>query len=271
MGDGAPCHPHDGQEHHRRSAQLLLVNGADSPGANWGIFDKVVAHAAVGCLSGELSSGNCGKGAFSAAASEYLGSQIAHVSNPQSLSNWGIAGETAKYALIGGATSAAVGGKFQEGFSVGAAGYLFNQLGGMHQYQAGPNAVCTAKQACTEDEIKDYMRRFAVPGQDPNKPVENNSINEVYDPRTGLYAGRVLAQFSGDGLTVTNTTLPGHLLYDGQIIRTATMDSAGAWSITTIGWGNNGNPYMAELNVWQGKEIFNYFDNQMRHWIQKAQ
>lgn len=57
-----------------------------------GDLRQVVAHADVGCLSGEVSSGNCGKGAVSAAVSEYLGEQVGHVSDPSSLSNWGIAG-----------------------------------------------------------------------------------------------------------------------------------------------------------------------------------
>lgn len=115
--------------------------------------------------------------------------------------------------------------------------------------------------------MKDYVSRFAVPGQDPNNPVQNGSINEVIDPRSGLYAGRVLTQFSADGLTSTNTTLSGHLLYDGQVIRTATLGPDGSWSMTTIGWGNNGNPFMAFMNSWQGVKIFNYVDNQMSQWI----
>ena len=49
---------------------------ADAPGSNWGIGQKVLVYAVVGCVSGEASGGNCGRGAFSAAASEYLGTQI---------------------------------------------------------------------------------------------------------------------------------------------------------------------------------------------------
>jgi hypothetical protein len=52
---------------------------------------------------------------------------VGHVSDPSTLSNWGFAGQTAKFALIGGLTSEAVGGNFAEGFSIGAAGYLFNE------------------------------------------------------------------------------------------------------------------------------------------------
>jgi len=100
---------------------------ADAPQANWTIGERTLAHGLVGCVAGVASSGNCGRGALSAAAAEYLGNQVGHVGNPDSLSNWGFGGETAKYALIGGITATIVGGDFWEGFGISAAGYLFNE------------------------------------------------------------------------------------------------------------------------------------------------
>ena len=110
----------------------------------------------------------------------------------------------------------------------------------------------------------DQSSRFAVPGQDASKPVENRGIYEVFDPRTGLFVGDVRTRVSDDGLTITNTTLPGHLLYDGRITRTTWQDETGAWYVDTHGTGNNVIPGMNQVNQWQGPQIFDYVDSQMR-------
>ena len=223
-------------------------------------------------LQRELSSGNCGKGAFSAAVSEYLGQQVGHVSDPRSLSNWGVAGETAKYALIGGAASKLVGGDFVEGFSIAAAGYVFNQVAQhWHQYSAGPNVVCTAAQQCTPEQMKDYMSRFDYPGQDPSRPVTAGNRYWVTDPTTGLTVGPIIVDVSANGLTLTNTTLSEHWLYEGQVTRTATLNPDGSWSVTTYGWGANASAGLAYLNQVRGPPIFNGLDQQLTKYISQHQ
>ncbi len=134
---------------------------------------------------------------------------------------------------------------------------------GWHDYKAGPNKVC---QECTPAQMADYMSRFGVPGQDPSKPVQDMHKYWVYDPRTEMPAGKVLTQISKDGLTITNTTLPGHVLYDGEIVRSAT-EKDGAWYVTTHGFGNNVIPGMNRINEWQGPKIFDYMDMQMKNYI----
>jgi len=42
---------------------------------------------------------------------------------------------------------------------------------GWHDYVVGPNLICTADQHCTRAEIVDQLTRYAVPGQDPGRPV----------------------------------------------------------------------------------------------------
>lgn len=140
--------------------------------------------------------------------------------------------------------------------------------GGWHDYTEGPNTVCSAEQACTAEQMADYHSRFAVPGQDPSKPVTDQSINKVYDPRIGLYAGKVTTYISADGLTITNVTRPGHVFHDGQITRALSQDASGAWSVTTRGIGNNILPGAGMINQWQGPKIFNYVDQQMRSYIE---
>jgi hypothetical protein len=117
----------------------------------------------------------------------------------------------------------------------------------------------------------DYMVRFGVPGQNPSQPIEDGMISDVYDPWTGIRAGQVLSNVSQDKLTITNTTLPGHILHDGQITRTAWQNSDGSWSVETIGIGNNDIPGMASVNEWAGPSIFDEVDRQMREYIDAHQ
>jgi RHS repeat-associated protein len=92
----------------------------------WDIGLRSLAHAAVGCVSAAASSGNCGKGALSAGVSEYLGSQVLHGNEAAEWGSGEMSAQTAKYAMIGGLVAELSGGNVVEGFSVSAAGYLFN-------------------------------------------------------------------------------------------------------------------------------------------------
>ena len=97
----------------------------NSSGTAWQISGNVLAHAAVGCASAEASGGNCGKGALSAAISDAASPYIIKFQN---LGAWGAAPEAAEAGLIGGVAARIEGGNFTDGFSVSAAGYLFNSL-----------------------------------------------------------------------------------------------------------------------------------------------
>ncbi len=99
---------------------------AQTWGANWLTPVSALAHAAVGCASAAMSSGNCGQGALSAAISDVAATE--GVVKPYALGTWGSYRSTAEAGLIGGVTSRIVGGKFEDGFSVAAAGYLFASL-----------------------------------------------------------------------------------------------------------------------------------------------
>ncbi|WP_444941310.1 hypothetical protein ACJJI3_01900 [Microbulbifer sp. ZKSA004] len=121
--------------------------------------------------------------------------------------------------------------------------------------------------SCTETEMKDQHSRFVVPGQDPSRPVEDGNIYKVYDPRIDIrladsgyrwkfYAGKVLTSVSEDGLSITNTTLAGHVLYDGEINRQLYRAESGAWHVRTTGYGNNLIPFTDDVNIWQDEKIF---------------
>ena len=140
-------------------------------------------------------------------------------------------------------------------------------LPGWHNYYAGPDVVCEA--GCTPEEIADLMSRFAVPGQNPAIPVVNGQISPVYDPFTGYYAGDVVTTITNNGLTTTNTTLPGHVFYDGEIVQTATQNPDGSWSVTTHGFGNDVEFGMGEVNEFLGPEVFNDIHEQMKGYVEQ--
>ncbi len=140
---------------------------------------------------------------------------------------------------------------------------------GYHHYQAGPNVVCSAEMRCTAEEMKDQMSRFAVPGRSPDHPVQSLQTYPVRDPATGLFVGNVTTTVSADGLIIQNVTRPGHLLYRGQITRTATQNPDGSWSVTTIGVGNNSKFGMATANELAGPHIFDSLDEKMRENIER--
>ena len=103
-------------------------SGAD-PAASWKYPPNVISHAVVGCGGAMLSGGNCGKGALAAAVSDVAGGFVGSDSNPfsgKSLGNWGDIIQAAEVGLVGGGTAALSGGSFRDGFTTGAAGYLFN-------------------------------------------------------------------------------------------------------------------------------------------------
>jgi hypothetical protein len=135
---------------------------------------------------------------------------------------------------------------------------------GWHHYQEGPNLVCRAELQCTKEEIADQLARYSVPGQAPSSPVEDGQEYAVYDPETGMFGGFVRTTVSEDGMTITNSTLPLHIFYDGVVIRSARQSDDGSWSVTTEGLGNNVVPGASEENQKRGPEIFRSLDERMR-------
>jgi hypothetical protein len=104
-------------------------------GSEWTTAFSVVAHAAVGCGSAMLSGGNCGRGALAAGISE-AANQAGFIGKPgKSLASWGTFKGAAEAGLVGGVAAEITGGKFDDGFTVAAAGYIFNSAA--HQIRQG--------------------------------------------------------------------------------------------------------------------------------------
>lgn len=73
-----------------------------------------------------LSGGNCGRGALAAGLSE-AATQAGLVESPSnSLASWGTLRGAAEAGLVGGIAARVTGGKFDDGFTISAAGYIFN-------------------------------------------------------------------------------------------------------------------------------------------------
>jgi hypothetical protein len=135
---------------------------------------------------------------------------------------------------------------------------------GWHDYTAGPNLVCRAELQCSREEIADQLARFSIPGRNPSIPVADESNNKVYFPGTHHHVGNVETTIADGGLTITNRTDPGHLLFDGKVIRHALQGEDGSWYVTTRGFGNNVTTGMNIPNQLFGPEIFTGLDREMR-------
>jgi hypothetical protein len=172
-------------------------------------------------------------------------------------------------AASGGAGSDALAGEpSSDSLSSGSGDYSRNKPG-WHEYVTPKNKVCDNAMRCSRQEMADQLARFAVPGQDPSRPVEDREINPVYDPVEGTLVGSVRTTISLDGLTITNTTLPGHIFHDGQIVRSAQQAGDGSWSVSTHGTGNNQTPGMNYINEWFGPDIFNGIDQYLQQNIER--
>jgi hypothetical protein len=141
-------------------------------------------------------------------------------------------------------------------------------------FYTSTHLVCPKQLHCSEEEIIDYLSRFAYPGQYPFNPVQNTDIHPVglgpfslgslnLGPYSMGALGQIQTFVSNGGLTIKNVTQPGHIFYDGIIIRTAYQDEKGAWYVSTYGYGNNVNLGMDTVNQVFGPGIFNAVDQSM--------
>ncbi len=140
---------------------------------------------------------------------------------------------------------------------------------GYHEYIVGPNLICSAEERCSNHEIKDYMSRFAVPDQNPQKPITHNSMFLVFIPNTIIPIGNVTTKISEDGFTTENKTVLNHLFHDGIVTRQAIQEKDGSWFVTTRGVGNNIYPGVDKINQDYGPIIFDRLDAQMREYVRQ--
>ena len=160
----------------------------------------------------------------------------------------------------------------------GQSGVYSSRCPGWHFYTAGPTLVCPAEFYCSEQEMIDYLSRFAYPGQYPSNPVHNTDINQVglgsfctgslcLGPYSMGPLGEIQTFISDGGSTIKNVTQKGHIFYAGIIIRKVYQEEDGAWYVRTYGYGNNVYPGMDKTNQGFGPDIFDVMDENMKNMI----
>jgi RHS repeat-associated protein len=179
----------------------------NSSGSAWQVTENVLAHAAVGCASAVASGGNCGKGALSAAIAD---AATPYIIKFPSLGVWSAAPEAAEAGLIGGVVAKIHGGKFDDGFSVAAAGYLFNTVA--HALIRAENAVTDGPKLVRDAVIKGLS--LINPGQDESSNITslNNNFAQVNDPSNIDTTGWT-HKYSTHASDALETTIPGYSDY----------------------------------------------------------
>jgi hypothetical protein len=138
-----------------------------------------------------------------------------------------------------------------------------------YHYYPTDNVVCPGYLSCSQAEIEDAMTRFAFPGQDSSKPIEDRHTDSVWPFKGTPYEalGAIESRVSEDHLTTANIALPTHIFYVGRVDRTATLTANGDWIVSTRGTGNNIFFEMDAVNQETGGYVFNFVDLQMRIYI----
>lgn len=132
----------------------------------------------------------------------------------------------------------------------------------MHGYRQD-DEVCPGP--ASSEDMADLHSRFAVPGQDPAKPVKDGQILWVRDPFFGLPVGRVSVFLSDDGLTNINRTLPFQHVLSGRIYQ-QTYRSGNTWRTVTVGVGEGNYLSQHLANQVAGADIFERVHEDMRNY-----
>ncbi|MEQ1662377.1 MAG: RHS repeat-associated core domain-containing protein [Thiobacillus sp.] len=224
-----------------------LFSGAGDIGVAFGEggVAHYASHAAAGCISASASGGDCGRGAASGVAGLYG-------------TNYGAIGAV----VAGGTASALGGGKFANGATTAAFGYLFNEVAhrSSHRYGLGPTRMCyTDQSGCTMGN--------ALSATDPvSVPFSNN-------PREGLmtigpFDDPIFHRIDRVNYTISNITLEGHTYHPGSVVHSLGLDTSLSFSfsqgfymregiyLSTTGSGLNTNWGAAAGNYVAGKYLF---------------
>ena len=192
-----------------------------------GGLGKIALHAGAGCLSGMAGGGSCKAGAIGAALGE-AGLNI-DTGGSQVLG-------TIKGAMLGGIGSKLAGGKFSDGATTGAFGYMFNELlhsgpgamdrsgyqstnnveSGFHTYEHSSAICSTSSAGCTEQAVFDELRKNPAPARfgTPDRQLG------VSTGDTSFAQGVGMVEHTIGNRMVTNTTITGqHILNPGVVFR----------------------------------------------------
>jgi len=115
-----------------RSAVIGGAFGAVGTNFEAGTAGSYAGHAAVGCVDGAMSGNGCGRGAASALVAK---------TTTNYTQDWNNGARFVAAAVTGGTTSVIGGGKFENGATTAAFGYLFNFMSSKWQRALVPGQV----------------------------------------------------------------------------------------------------------------------------------
>ena len=260
-----------------------LFFGAGSIGAEAGLAPgttgAVAIHAVAGCLSSEVSGGECKNGALSAAFSEAASPYI----------KGGKFEKVVLHAVVGGTASAIGGGKFTNGAFTGAFGYIFNEVGhtdgapygpangeGDHSYIGWTKLVTGCDEVCSSAWSK-AASSFSFPSEN----LEPTSFDATGRPQVvygalqpsnpssySIPGGRITQSLQPDG-SITNITLNDHTFCCGTVTRSIVRVNDSLYMLT-MGSGRNYLPFtqipsstLARFNSYIGSQVFKALDQQL--------
>jgi RHS repeat-associated protein len=217
-----------------------------------GKLKYIAAHAAAGCVSGELSNQGCGRGAAAAAFGKFVTLNTV---------NLNATGRGIATILAGGVGSSISGGKFGDGMYTAALGYLFNELlsrsdgrrlhsvhfenlenrslgSGFHMYENW--TPCNG--GCDPDAINFQLHQRPAMFRD-------DSAGRTDIPGIGP------VESYKDSRGVLNVTLDGHRLQPGIVARGYEVRN-GVGGIATLGYGWGSYPAVNERlsGIWSSQD-----------------
>jgi RHS repeat-associated protein len=205
---------------------------------------NIAGHAAVGCITAEAQGGDCGTQALAAGISAAAAPAIYQGFGGASAGD--VIGGTIASAAVGGVSSIAGGGKFENGAVTAGFGYLFNAMGkmwGRADGIAAPNRAQLEALGVSEQDIETALKmqdraeasvrailgRLLVNG--PDGPVD------VSPDAARILTGRILDQYSHDGSVFYNREdlLPRESMgyYTEYVVPTPGANNAGTQRIVT--------------------------------------
>lgn len=130
-----------------------------------------------------------------------------------------------------------------------------------HEY-SWSTMVCEASWHCTRELLTEALLLYAFPGQDPHYPVVNGGLYNAWF----LNEGGPIKVFVKDTLTgplVENWTEPGHILFNGIVMRYISQAADKSWVLTTYGRGINNGELYQWMNQYGGPLIFSHMDESL--------
>jgi hypothetical protein len=242
-----------------------LYFGVGEMGFGAGTMSNIAAHAAVGCAQARMAGGSCRGGALAAGFAEAI---LPIVRTDSMAANAAMAG------VVGGVGSMLGGGKFANGATTAAFGYLFNNWA--HEMQDGVSPSPELPGSLRDKPSGHSYPAFHYAGRNTPEVLAaaSEAIHSWNAPTWGykrlgvgeardlmLWGGQPIFQTSRGPYEVVNETKVGHRYHGateaeaGRVIRTVVIHRDHVW-IRTVGIGPNASQLLGLENAIAGHILF---------------